>query len=66
MKFLIDAQLPKSLARFLIERGFDAIHTLDLPNKNLTGDDEINRISLAENRVVISKDADFYDRYNAK
>lgn len=66
MKFIVDAQLPKSLARFLLERGFDAIHTLDLPRRNATGDSEINRFSLAENRVVISKDSDFYDSYTAR
>lgn len=66
MKFLIDAQLPKALANFFRERGFDAIHTLELPNKNVTDDLEINRISLAESRIVISKDADFYDRFAAK
>ena len=66
MKFLIDAQLPKGLARFFRERGFDAIHTLELPNKNVTDDLEINLISLAEQRIVISKDSDFYDRYLAK
>lgn len=65
MKFIVDAQLPKSLARFLSARGFDAIHTLDLPTRNATTDLEINRISLVEDRVVISKDADFYDRYTA-
>ncbi len=66
MRFIVDAQLPKSLARFLSERGFDAIHTLDLPRKNATDDLEINRISLKENRIVISKDSDFYDSYTAR
>jgi len=66
MRFLVDAQLPKALARFLCERGFDAIHTLDLPRRNLTDDIEINQVSLAEKRVVISKDSDFYDNYLAK
>jgi predicted nuclease of predicted toxin-antitoxin system len=66
MKFLIDAQLPKALARFFRERGFDAIHTLELPDKNITGDLEINRISLTEQRIVISKDSDFYNSYSAK
>lgn len=66
MKFIVDAQLPKSLARFLSERGFDSIHTLDLPRKNVTSDLEINQLSLEENRVVISKDADFYDSYTAR
>lgn len=31
MKFLIDAQLPKKLSMFLIEKGYSSIHTLDLP-----------------------------------
>jgi len=66
MKFIARAQLPKSLARFLSERGFDSIHTLDLPRKNVTTDLEINQLSLEENRVVISKDADFYDSYTAR
>lgn len=66
MKFLVDAQLPKAVALFLRGRGFDALHTLDLPEKNVTDDLQINRISLAEQRIVISKDSDFYDSYSAK
>ena len=66
MKFIIDAQLPKTLAFLLRERGFDVIHTSELPDGNDTTDDEINRLSLAENRIVISKDADFYDSFTAK
>ena len=59
MKFLVDAHLPKALAYMLREKGFDAVHTTELPNGNDTTDSEINRVSLAENRIVISKDADF-------
>ncbi len=59
MKFIVDAQLPKSLARFLCTRGFDAIHTLDLPHRNITDELEINRLSFTEKRIVISKDLDF-------
>lgn len=66
MKFLVDAQLPKAVAFFLRGRDFDAIHTLDLPRKNVTDDLEINQISLAEQRIVISKDSDFYDSYSAR
>ena len=61
MKFLIDAQLPKRLALLLTNLGYDVIHTLDLPNKNSTSDIEINRISVAEKWIVISKDRDFFD-----
>lgn len=66
MKFLVDAQLPKSLAVFLLEKGFDAIHTLELPNRNATKDSEIRLLSIQDERIVISKDADFYDSYTAK
>lgn len=57
MKFIVDAQLPKSLSDFINEQGYDSVHTLELPNKNNTTDQEIIEISNAENRVVISKDA---------
>lgn len=65
MKFLIDTQLPKTLAQFLNDRGFDTIHTSDLPKKNRSTDAEINAISIEEKRVVISKDSDFFDSFSA-
>ncbi len=60
MKFIIDAQLPKSLADFLNQIGHEALHTLSLPDKNKTTDSQIIEISVKENRVVITKDADFW------
>lgn len=66
MKFIVDAHLPKTLAQLLREKGFDAIHTSELPDGNDTTDAEINRLSLAENRIVVSKDVDFYDSFTAK
>ena len=36
--FVIDAQLPYRLKNWLIYKDYDAIHTLDLPLKNLTSD----------------------------
>lgn len=66
MKFIVDAQLPKSLSEFINEQGHDSVHTLELPNKNNTTDQEIIEISNAENRVVISKDADFLETYMVK
>ncbi len=59
MKFLVDAQLPKEISLYLRSENFDSIHTLDLPLKNSTTDEEINRISLEERRIVITKDTDF-------
>lgn len=66
MKFIVDAQLPKNLAYLLREKGYNVIHTSELSAGNDTTDAEINRLSLAENRIVISKDSDFYDSFTAK
>ncbi len=65
MKFIIDAQLPKSLADFLNQAGHEALHTLSLPDKNRTTDSQI-KISVRENYVVITKDADFLESYYLK
>ena len=61
MKFLIDAQLPLSLKQLFISKGYDCIHTSDLELGNETPDRIINAISVTDQRVVITKDADFLD-----
>jgi len=63
VNFLIDAQLPRRLARKLRELGHDALHTLDLPGGNRTPDPEINAVAQRDNRVVITKDADFVNSF---
>ncbi|MEZ2232585.1 MULTISPECIES: DUF5615 family PIN-like protein [unclassified Microcoleus] len=63
MKFIVDAQLPLRLARFLQGASYDTIHTRDLPLKNATSDTEINTISIQDSRVVITKDSDFFDTF---
>lgn len=63
MKFIVDAQLPRRLARFLQDSGYDAIHTLDLPQQNATPDSNINTLSIAQERIVITKDSDFVDSF---
>jgi len=60
MKFLVDTHLPPSLCAVLVRHGHDANHTLDLPAKNATKDTFLNQISIDEQRVVISKDSDFF------
>ena len=59
MKFLLDAQLPRSLCRALILSGHEAIHTLDLPDGNRTGDQSIADLADRDGWTVTSKDADF-------
>jgi predicted nuclease of predicted toxin-antitoxin system len=63
MKFLVDAQLPRRLTRKLQELGHDTLHTLDLPKGNRTTDIEINELSIREQRIVITKDADFVNSF---
>ena len=66
MKFLIDAQLPSSLCHLFSSRGHDGIHTSVLPFQNETPDNVINAISIADQRVLITKDADFLDSFLIK
>ena len=63
MKFLVDAQLPRQLARWLQAEGHEAVHTRELPRGNRTGDTAINEISVRELRAVITKDDDFVDMF---
>jgi predicted nuclease of predicted toxin-antitoxin system len=63
MKFIVDAQLPRRLARFLQDAAYDALHTLDLPDRNATPDSNINTLSIAQERIVITKDSDFVDSF---
>jgi predicted nuclease of predicted toxin-antitoxin system len=61
MKFLVDAHLPQRLSRWLVKKGYDSIHTLELPAQNETDDLVIIDVSVNEQRIVISKDSDFVD-----
>ena len=36
------------------------MHTLDLPEQNASRDSALNAVSVSEERVVVSKDSDFY------
>ncbi len=58
-KFIVDAQLPPSLARYLSSHGEDVIHVLDV-NMMDASDSAIWDLALSENRVIISKDEDFH------
>jgi predicted nuclease of predicted toxin-antitoxin system len=63
MKFIVDAQLPVRLARFLQASGYDTLHTKDLPGENATPDNEINTVSIQQNRILITKDVDFVNSF---
>jgi predicted nuclease of predicted toxin-antitoxin system len=63
VKFLIDAHLPRRLARRLCEFGHDAVHTLDLPNGNASSDQELIELATTEDRIAVTKDRDFVDSF---
>lgn len=56
----MDAHLPPGLCAVLQAAGHDALHTRRMPAENRTPDEVINALSLQEQRVVVTKDSDFY------
>ena len=63
MRFPVDAQLPRRLARWLLAEGHEAVHATELLEGNRTGDSAINDPSLRERRIVITKDEDFVNSF---
>jgi predicted nuclease of predicted toxin-antitoxin system len=61
MRFLVDAQLPPALARWLAGRGHVAEHVLDLAMA-ANSDREIWEYALTHGAVVLTKDQDFASR----
>jgi predicted nuclease of predicted toxin-antitoxin system len=61
MRYLIDAQLPPALARFLTANGEDAVHVLDVKMMEAS-DSEIWDLTMQEEMVIITKDEDFQVR----
>jgi predicted nuclease of predicted toxin-antitoxin system len=59
MRYLVDAQLPRRMIDWFQSANCDAVHTLDLPDKNRTSDADVTAIADKEQRVVVTKDADF-------
>lgn len=63
MKWLVDAQLPLRFADWMRDQGEDVVHSIELPMANRTTDQEICRIADRENRIVVTKDRDFFDSF---
>ena len=61
MRFLVDAQLPPALARWLEERGHEAKHVIDLALQDAP-DEAIWRHASTKGAVIVSKDEDFARR----
>ena len=58
MRLLVDQNIAARVADLLREAGHDAVHVSELGLQRAE-DDEVLRVALAEERVIVSEDADF-------
>ncbi len=65
MRFLVDAQLPPALARWLTEHGHEASHVFDL-GLGRAGDQEIWNHADVIRAAIVTKDEDFVTLRHAK
>ena len=59
MKILCDVHISYKIVRFFKNKGIEAIHVNELPDKWFTKDAVISRLADADGFTVISKDVDF-------
>jgi predicted nuclease of predicted toxin-antitoxin system len=60
VNFLVDAQLPPALARWISGQGHQAVHAFDL-GLHAADDAVLWRYAVEHHAVIISKDEDFVD-----
>ena len=58
MKFLVDENLPRRAAKWLTDKGFDAVHVLDGIGAG-ADDQAIWALALRETQIVVTRDNDF-------
>jgi predicted nuclease of predicted toxin-antitoxin system len=66
VRFIVDAQLPKALSLWLNSKGYHSVHTSDLSKSNSTEDGEILKLAVEEERIIVTKDADFLEWFIIK
>lgn len=62
MNFLVDAQLPPALARWIASQGHGAVHVFDL-GFHTAADPVIWQRAEGDDSVIITKDEDFVDHW---
>lgn len=66
MRFLVDTQLPPKLSEFFIYKNFNSVHTQDYKDGIYFDDLKIINIAKSENRIIVTKDIDFFNHYILK
>jgi len=59
IRFLVDAQLPPALARWIGSRGYTSEHVHDIASESAS-DRQIWKYTRSVNAAIISKDEDFF------
>jgi predicted nuclease of predicted toxin-antitoxin system len=59
MKVLCDVHISYKVVRFFKQKGIEAVHVNELPDRWFTKDAVISRLADAEGFIVITKDMDF-------
>ena len=62
MNFLVDAQLPPALARWISARGHQATHVFETASVK-ANDPDIWEHARQQDAIIVSKDEDFVDRW---
>lgn len=62
MRFLVDAQLPPRLCRFLSEKGAEAVHVSETEGGLTSSDTSLWELTGATGGIIASKDLDFVER----
>lgn len=62
MRFIVDAQLPPALARWLVTKGHDAAHVADCGLQSAS-DAAIWAYALQHQTAIVTKDEDFAQRH---
>ncbi len=63
MRFLIDANLPIALCKFLSKKGYETLYVRDLPNGDYLKDKEIAKLATNDDFILVTKDSDFLFSY---
>ncbi len=63
MRFLIDANLPIALCKFLSKSGYETLYVRDLPNGDYLKDEEIIKMASNDDFILVTKDSDYLFSY---
>ncbi len=58
--------MPPLLSTLLNKWGYNSIHTTHFADGHLLNDNAIREIAISSNRIIVTKDSDFYEYYHVR